>query len=84
MRYKAVEGGTQEVEAQPSELRFFDKQKGVTCVLAFETSHLCLHEILLVNAPCMCVFTLFWEKHSRQNWAILAQPSLSCVAACEN
>ena len=28
-RYKAVEGGTQEVEAQPSELRFFDKLKGL-------------------------------------------------------
>ena len=31
VRYKAVEGGTQEVEAKPSELRFFDKHKGV-CV----------------------------------------------------
>lgn len=31
VRYKAVEGGTQEVEANPSELRFFDKHKGM-CV----------------------------------------------------
>ena len=31
VRYKNVEGGTQEVEANPSELRFFDKHKGV-CV----------------------------------------------------
>lgn len=29
VRYKAVEGGTQEVEANPSELRFFDKHKGI-------------------------------------------------------
>lgn len=31
VRYKSVEGGTQEVEANPSELRFFDKHKGL-CV----------------------------------------------------
>ena len=28
-RYQAVEGGTQEVDAQPSELHFMDKHKGV-------------------------------------------------------
>lgn len=29
VRYQAVQGGTQEVDAQPSELRFMDKHKGV-------------------------------------------------------
>ena len=81
MRYKAVEGGTQEVEAKPSELRFYDKHKGV--YVSFHRSTSSSNMIFDITG----VHTLHVSAHTALGQAGLetvAQPSLSHLAACEN
>ena len=64
VRYTVVEGGTQEVEAQPSELRFFDKLKGVYVGIcrSTSTSKYCWR----MHLACAHVLTSFWQNTSRE------------------
>lgn len=61
VRYHAVEGGTQEVDAQPSELRFMDKHKGISFSCCRFTSIL-YH---MSNAVAVCHYVMLLTRRPR-------------------